>query len=601
MAPVKSAVVTANCPLPSSPITLGFVRSVAHLALLALLFSSACGDDGSKRADDRRIAEAHRRWLGLSNCLIGSSLEDGETASSRLRAIEVTVMAGGDANGDADWTAQCGKTAEALAQHLRTFQLDASLEKYAPLASAISELQTTRPEMLAATSEPIVDRLWEAAREVGLEPVPEGTKAAEGPSAPVATKLMPTEALTKLGRSRGFIARTEYVPSGSVRFIVGDEQSGALYCHLASDAASLDHARCSELTHAVGLGATPLSAQRDTADHYWDTNPKPAARSLSGEVIQVPIGRSGFVFGDGTIADVVATGRKSELVRRLPWGKQERAPLQGPPGGEYLGFRGGAALWRGPVRGRSGKRGLTVQDVQAGRVGIGGAIEPGTAPKDVKHLVACRASEALHVMLIGEEPPGQNDGAERSVVLLSRTRMRWGKPVSVKVPFGTPAKSWSEHWWRSLECGEKAVTLTWLRTDRRVGQVRCAEGSCQGTLSEPIPSVGTNDKLRAVGIGGKVLVVRAMRIVAPMTGLTEVISMRLAPVGDIAAAPDRVLVGDDKFGGPPDLHRSLGLVAAGDAAVALIHSSDTVYGLRIDAKGEVGKLALAAAADPPSK
>jgi hypothetical protein len=569
------------------------VRRLHQLVLLSLLSLPACGDDGPKGPSKDQITIAQGHWLGLSNCLLGGRLPEGTNASAALRAIDLTLVLQGTGK-DGVWTKACGKVADGLVAQLRTFKEDASVEKYGPLISALEELKDTTPEMLAATSEPVIDRVWKEAGDVGLDPIPDGVNAVDGPTAPTPSRPMDIEDLTKLGVSKGFIERRDRAPGGSVRFVLGSKDTGAFHCHLGSGNKPLDHARCTALSADVGVAATPLSAQKESDEYYWDSDPKPSAWSVGGETLKIPIGPSGFVYQDGTIVDAVPSRRGAELVRKLTKGKLQRAPVKAPPGATFIGFRGGAMLWRGPLRGASGRRPVMVQDVSSGRAGLGGSLDVGEIPRDAKHPLACRIGDDLHIVLIGEDPKPGKEKEERGIAWLVRHKRRWKKPVRLDVKFGQPVKPFKETWWRSISCDEKGVTMTWLRDDRRVGQLRCADRKCAAAVSDPIAPLSKSEKLRAVSVADKILLVRTVRAVAPCSGLTDLVAMRLAPVGEIATAKDRVLVGDEKYGGVPNLHKSIGLLASGDAAVALIHSGENVYGLRIDADGAVSKLGLGA-------
>jgi hypothetical protein len=564
--------------------------------VLALALA-ACADPAPSGPSKEQIKQSKAHWLALSRCLLGAPLAEGTKASDALRMVDLSVVASGASN-DGDWTRACDDVAGRMIDHVATYRGDAGDDPASRLVKTLEELRATRPDMLAATAEPVIDRLWQAARDAGVEPIGEGINAAEGPTAPEPSHPMNAADLSKLGVSKGYIERSEMAPAGSVRILLGSKGKGAFFCHIESRAATLNHARCTTLTADVGVAATPLSAEGEDAAFYWDADPKPAAWRLGGDRIDIPVSPSAFVFADGTVADVVPQRRDGELIRQLSSGRVERAPVRAPPGGELLGHRAGALLWRGPLRGASGKRGLTVQDVQPGRVGLGGAIEVGEVPRDVKHMLACRTSDAVHLVLIGEDPKAGAARDERGVSWVTRRKKRWQKPVNATVDFGEPIKPWTEDWWRTLACDDGGATLTWLRADRRIGRMRCDKEGCAALLSETIAPLSPTEKLRVASVGANVLFLRTVRAVAPLSGLTDLVAMRMAPLAEISSAKDQVLVADEKYGGVPDLHKSLGLIAAGDAAVALIHSGENVYGLRIDAKGNYGKLALGAAVAP---
>ena len=568
-------------------------RALAYVSLTIAFIATGCGGDKAVAGPDKgALSKAQTGWEAVSSCLIGPPLAEGDKASDRLRSIDLALVAVGK-GADGDWTKVCQKPVGELAAHLSTFGQDPSVAKYRALRRWLEELNSTRSSMYVASKDPIIDRVWHAARQAGFDPIAEDAKLPD-PKAPPSTTPVGKDTLSKLGQTKGYTERTELAPNGGVRFILGDKVGGAFHCHIQSQKAALDSAVCAPLVD-VSIAATPLSAASNKAAFYWDSQPKPQAFGLDGQPVDnTPVGASAFVFDNGTIADVLKQGRKAELIRRLPKGKLQRAPVRPPPGGQFLGFLGGALAWRGPIRGASGNRPATVESIGGGRIALRGAIEIGEIPRDAKHPMACRSKSKLYLALIGDDPHKRaREPDKRNVAILARGPKRWSKPTRImKVPFGKPAQSWSERTWRSFTCTDEGVSLTWLRDDRRIGQILCKADACTPSVSEPVAAVAKNEKLRMAGIGDKVIVVRTVRSVAPLSGLTDVVSMRLAPVADIAGASDTVLVGDDKYGGLPNLNKAIGLVASADAAVVLVHSDDGVYGLRVDASGKIGKLSV---------
>lgn len=103
--------------------------------------------------------------------------------------------------------------------------------------------------------------------------------------------------------------------------------------------------------------------------------------------------------------------------------------------------------------------------------------------------------------------------------------------------------------------------------------------------------MGRVSSQRVTALGDEVLLVRAVSHMAPMTGITNLVTMHLAPLAAISKAPPRVMFGDHKHGGLPGIARAVGLVGGGEADVALIRSNDSIHGLRIDNTGKLGPLA----------
>jgi hypothetical protein len=594
------------------------LRSFAGLPILSLVACMGLGcDDGSQAAaakDQKTLQAAGAEWSALSGCVVGPELAEGELASVRMRASELTLVAQGTSS---DWPKSCNQLADTLATTLGTLASKPAVERHKELLALARDFADTSPAMMVATDTPLVDRLFAAAAAAGLsasakEPSAGAdassaasagaakdagsgdagapTAASEG-AAPNPSQPFPAEQLAALGESKGFIERVERAPSETIRFMLGDADAGAFYCALgSSESASLDHASCTKLEGEVAVAATPLSADEPDAKYYWDAEPAPAVHQVGGEATPLAVGQNAYVFSNGTIGDIVPRRLKPQMLRLLARGKVERAPLNPPPGGQFLGHVGASVIWRGPKRGSSGKRPFVVQNLQAGRAALSGRFERGEIPTHSKHLAACASGELAHVLLVSD-PPKAEDG-KREVAVATRNGDKWGKPRWAEIDFGSKIPNWSERGWRSFTCQQEVATFTWIRSDRRVGQLRCGADACTPALSEPLPEGGAKEKIRVSNLSDKALVVRTMQGVGPISGLTELVAMRLAPVSELAATPERVLLGDDKHMGLPDLHKSLGLIGSGAAAVVLVHSGPKIFGLRIDGAGKVGKLAL---------
>src|SRR5690606_3923637 len=145
-----------------------------------------------------------------------------------------------------------------------------------------------------------------------------------------------------------------------------------------------------------------------------------------------------------------------------------------------------------------------------------------------------------------------------------------------------------ESWWRELTCRADGASLTFLREDGRIGQLRCSEESCESARSEPVAAHGEVASRRVTALSDRVRLLQAVTTMAPLPGRTEQVLM---PPADIATAPTLVLIGDEEHDGVAGVGAAVGLVGGGEAAVALVRSRDAVYGLHVDAAGKLSKLA----------
>lgn len=565
------------------------------LLLTSLAWSCARADDAAD--NDKRVARIDETWRMFSRCLVGKPLGAEDKPSSRLRMVELTVLVEGS-DKHPEWPGSCAVYAKELLAVVSTLAGDAAVDKYAPLATELRMFEGTSVDVYIADDKaPLVDRLWEAARGVGLEPISADAAALnDAPSAPIAAAPIEIDKLVELGPSTSYAERVEMAPGRVIRFALGGGDAAALYCTIGSDKAVLDHVSCHEVSGKLGNTFVPLSAEAEDATWYFDLLPKRAVHSHDGKMIEAAFGQSAFVFDDGTIADVTDDPFKPELIRGSHGGRLERVPLVAPGGGRWLGFRAGAIVGRGPIRGAAG-RPVMVQDVQKGRIGLGGRIDSGEVPPDIELVEGCRHADGVAIAIVGAEPTkatraggagaASADDPPRTVAMLFKNGKEWTKAKFVQARFGKEPHAWDERWWHTMTCGEGNATLTYLTSDERIGQVQCNADACDSKLSEPMKAHGSVVKRRATALGGKVLVLGVARATGPMTGLTDSVVMRLAPISEIADATDQVVVSDEDHQGLAHVGKSIGLVGTSDAAVALIHSDTKLYAVRIDAAGKL--------------
>jgi hypothetical protein len=564
---------------------------------------SACDDAATREAQQRKhdLATLVPLWGPLSRCLVGPPLAEGEKASARMRLSELGLLAQ-PRKKRGDWPKGCIDLAKPLRERLGALESDAGHDDVQRLKQTLDELASAGPAMYLADKEsPLIDRLFDAARALGLGVEPEDMPA-NATLAPAPQKPLDRQLLALLGTSQGFVERVELAPSESVGFMIGSGDDKSFQCRISSAKAPLDSASCKEASRKLGIVATPLSREGEGDELYFDRGPEPAVWTPSGESQPGPYSASAFVFADGTLADVTKGDKGFTMVRQHPGRRPETAPLRQPPAARWLGFRAGTILWRGPIIGPLGQSRLKLQEVQPGRVGLSGEIELSEVPKDVAEIEACRSGDTLAVALVGEDPkpinPKDKADPPRTVAMVFRSgaERKWHKSGFAAVRFGAEPHPWELGWWRAMSCDERGASFAWLRPDRRIGLVRCdkegAGDGCKSSMSEPIGALDDSEKLRLAVFGDKVLVVRVQRTIAPLSGVSDVLSMRFGPLGTLHKAREQVLLGDDDHGGLDNLHKSLGLVATGGAAVILVHAGDRIHGLRIDASGRPSKLGL---------
>jgi hypothetical protein len=559
--------------------------------LLVLPLLAGCGPSETERkaAQQALQDEIELSWRTFSRCLVGEPLAKGEVPSMRMRFSELTLMLSGSDQAKSEWPKNCGDLAGECAGKLADEKLDAGKEADT-LRSKLVLLRGATPAVYFTgdAKRPFVDEIWAAAKDAGLEPQPKDAEPlpADGPVAPAATAPLARDKLVELGTSGGHMLRYDLVPGKTVLFMVGGDGDKPLFCQIKSQKQALDHAECHALGRDPSIVATPLSRDGDGVPWYSDRDPKRAAWNAAGDTVNLPFDPSAYVFADGTIADI----NKMRLIRKSAR-RKERVALRAPPGGTLIGYRAGLILWRAAARGKPNIRPLLVQKVQTGVQPLGTFHLAGNIPREVKHVEACRTDKGIALALVGPDPKkAAGASAERTAAMTFSKGNRWHNAVVGKMAGAT--KAWSQTTWRAFNCRDEEATLTWLRADERVGQLRCTPKGCESKLSEPISSAGRKGKPRIVDLGGKVLYVSVVAGKAPLAGLTETVVMRFAPVDQLAAAPLQGLVGVEGHAGLPNLRSSVGLMANYGAAIALVQSGDRFFGARIEATGKVSKLTV---------
>jgi hypothetical protein len=383
--------------------------------------------------------------------------------------------------------------------------------------------------------------------------------------------------------------RVELAPGSTARFMLGTgDNKKAFYCRFHSQKQPLDSVSCKALTRLPSIVSTPLSAQND-ADHYFDAKPSPAVWDLEGKSIEGGFRHSSFVYDNGQIADVIEEPSGPHLVRTTQSGKVEKSALPKVLGGRWIGFRAGAAVWRGPVLGNVNKSAIVVHDVGTGRGAVSGKFELDLVPTDIQLVDACRDGDVLTIAVVGAPKKGQKN-AERTVAMAFRDGEGWSKAVHAKAVFADDA-DWEVGGWRTMGCKGKVGTLTYANGPR-VGQVRCTPEGCSRKESGPIPGHDRTQKLRVGELDGKALLVRVLRSKVKLGGVSDAVVMRMAAADKLASAPDQVILGDASHLGLPHLDKSLGLIQGAGVVVLLLHSNDKVYGVRIGADAKATKLTL---------
>jgi hypothetical protein len=579
-------------------------RAVIGVAAVGVAIAAGVGVLAWRSEVESREREA-TAWGNLSRCLVGEPLAAGEKPSLRARKIQLRAVAEPWENrpaSDGDpWPARC--SAPALALH-ETLKGTGRLEKDgASLGKAAEAFGKKLKENLKPSVDIVeaLDRIFAEAETIKLVGKPAAD--AKAPPAPIeAMTLDALEAATPLVK-RSFPLDTvfsERVPAGTLRLIATskDLPGGPLVCSFPEGAPS---GRCDAPPPSVLAISKDLrllgSAEDDAptllfADKRGDGG---IFRADSGEKVGAVFSYGGFSRKDGFVTalgwDDNADKKKPFLLYRQTKGgapKEDRFKLEGVT----WALNDAALLWDHMVwerwDGKKGERRLFAKKLDE-------SGDPAADPTDVGKLWdyerisdygkaedtirGCKTKEALVVLVHGY--------ARDSVAF--RLADRWVEPLQLAGRGG------------ALTCRGTEATETRIDPLRgeaswpeQIRQDRCTPAGCQqktvgvAELMKKLGELRPGDQrnIGAVDLDGKLLVVW-------IAGSHGGVRMKLAPIDQIAAAPDTVLIDDMTRGGQVGHARQLNdirLFARAGYAVLLVGTPAGVFARSIDPNGKVSPI-----------
>ena len=496
------------------------------------------------------VAAAAAAWPKLARCLLGDTPK-GVRPSTRMRRVQLAILGG--ATTDAPWPARCRPAVIATIDALERLEEPEAIAAHQPLRHLLAlERDASGGDAPSHTylstvgsEAPPIDRMVKIAASLGLA----GTAGASDlpdPPPTTAPLALPERAL---GTSSGHGQRADAVPGAEVRFVFGDGDNRALACRLGDDGTTL---ACSAKDQAWTTHARPLSAEGDGGELWiWDSEPSAGLlRPRDGDRASGPFGHEAFVRQDGAITGMTM-GRDGEDVSFARYdadtGAVETRKVTPPEGATWLGQRADVAAWLGKpdAEAESPGRPLLVQTIGP----TGTLDEPraiGLVPEDAATLLACRRGDWLALGVLSALPEfGDAKDAKTSVSVAFRGAKEWTAPVSLEVALERKRNSLDDKWRLRQSCREGGMDITWLRDDGALGQVRCMPKGCGESTSKPLEMAGTLDHLDFGAVDGGVLVATTRRDASPLTATVRGVYLRVAPIAEIATAPDRVVIGDE--------------------------------------------------------
>ena len=549
---------------------------------------------GTEERNAAAVAAAKVAWPKLARCLLGEQAKG--TPSDRMRQIELALIA--SAPTDNPWPTRCRPAVIATIEALERLEQSQAIASYQPLrrllalerdASAGDEPSHTYLTTVGSEAPPI-DQMMKLAAGTGLGGVGAASDLPDPPAAAVPVAL-PERAL---GAATGYFQRADATPSGQVRFTYGDGDAKALACRLAVDGAAL---ACSAKDQTWTNLARPLSAETPDGELWvWDTEPSAAVvRPRDGDRASGPFGSDAFVREDGSITGMtVPEGSEGIMFARYAAeaGTVQTRKVTPPEGATWLGQRADVAAWLGEAdpEGDAANRPLLVQAISPTGE-MGDPEDVGPVPATASRLLACRRGDWLAIAALSPLPKfGDPKDAKTSISVAFRGAKEWHAPVTREVALERKRNSLDDKWRLRQSCREGAMSITWLREDGALGQVRCTPKGCTEATSKPIETEATIDHMDFADLDGKILWATTRHTTSPLTISVRAVLFRLAPIAELAAAPDQVVIGDELHGGVAKIQEHLGVVSAGNNALLLVSGNEQLYAFRVDAEGKVAGL-----------
>lgn len=546
-----------------------------------------------------RIASA---WSAFHKCMLGPGLEPGETASRRFRALQLAAMGlpepqRAPVNGES-WPGRCASLGHAVNEALR----DAGRAKkdgkdLASLAEGLAK-DLKDPKAALADHAEALEAVWFEAQEakIALGPAVD----VEGPPAAgialTADALGTVEPIAKASTSLKGI-HTEPHAGPRLRILVDDKSlpDSPILCTFARSPPSAACAKLPAPIAAVKGGLRLLgTADDDAAPLIFAGNRggEGIFRADTGALIDRFYAYSGYSASDGFAAVLGWNEDKRELMlSRAPKDKPATRSAVKPDFKVGNFYYSSQILWdRVLLRGVTKKeeRRLFAHAVQRAGAPLGDPVDVGELPEpglvsggenEPPHIAGCRTSAGvLAVRVKGYDNDFMSFFADG----------RWSQPVSPGLTGGV------------FSCAKDGAAVTRLEPagaekpwKTSISQIQCTSAGCRGgsvrmeqLLQGRLELAPKEDRIDAVALDGKLLVVWA-------AGDRGGVRMRLAPIEQIAAAPD-VVVFDDlvKEGRVQSLSTlfELRLLSREGFAILLLNTVAGVHAVRIDPEGKVSPL-----------
>lgn len=545
-----------------------------------------------RAADSRSAATLEGAWADLNGCLLGAPLKEGETAASRVSAVQLAVVGlpkdkRGKA-GEMPWPSSCAASAFTVAENA------GASENGDALKASLDALAKVLKEDANATTDlgPLVEKVWADAKKGNIKP----GAAAKGPAAPAAANVVfAREAFAAIPRflSGNFLLGDIREQASSappkVRFLVDskDAAAGPALCTVTPTDATV---RCVKVPAEAAKMSPGLSLGGSTEDRaqpfYFAGDrgqlgifPPSGDKSVAAAVSPGAVSRA-----DGVLL-ALAKGERGKdigLVVAAPSKAASTRPLLSAGDLDGAGLAGLFWDWlvyKGPAR--SGPSKILARKMAKDGPEPGAAIEIGTtdeaSPTNEKEafVTGCRSDDGLAVRLAG---------ASTDVIAMFAGG-RWAAPVKTSTRGGAltcrGVEAVTTQVTHAIESGKNFPTIR---------QARCAASGCTTSIVQVRELLGAvadiapadASAIAAADVGGKLLLVWN-------AGSSGGLRMRFAPAERIKDTEDIVITdGRDPAGGAKgSILTEVRILSGSTHAIVLVGTTGGVRALVVDSAGAV--------------
>jgi hypothetical protein len=445
------------------------------------------------------LGRAGEAWSAYASCVLGAPLRDGERATGRLSRIEMNLpepqrgpgVSPNDIKGSeaqAAWPSRCAYHLDEI--HAALTQ--GRLTKNKKLAQLDEVARAARVDLAPADAPDLADHLWasiaQAALPVRPTPPPPGDPPAPAPAEPLTAASLPPLPVEVQAAPE----EADRIPGDGLRIMFAPPSGDSSLCSFRPDAHGTPFrtAHCADnIAPTATDDATPgfLRSVKGRFDRFELIRPLLGA---DPQIVSIPAGTQAI----GLFADqlVSVTSGHHLMVRTVPQGAGEL----------------GASVDLGPVAGSS------------------------------PELAACRTETSLVVRVRSYDDAAGLKRVWATIAL--RTGSSWERvPEEVAVQVDA-----------DFTCRGREATFTWLERDT-IHQARCTPAGCVREVSDPLALPWDSGRPnRVTDIDGKAMLVGIGMTAGPVAASSvKTVRMRVAPVAEIAQAPDIVLIGDPAHDG----------------------------------------------------